>query len=59
MVRRYGHFSAEHLAPYTDRLSSLRTVESRADGTFTAQSINDEGAASLQPLEKFGAPGRT
>ena len=30
-----------------------------ADGTFTAQSVNDEGAESLQPLEKFGAPGRT
>ena len=59
MVRRYAHFSAEQLAPYADRLCAVRAVEGPADGTFTAQSINDEGAASLQPLEKSGAPGRT
>jgi len=26
MVRRYAHFSAEHLAPYADRLCALRVV---------------------------------
>ena len=37
MVRRYAHFSAEHLAPYADRLCALRVVESEPDGTNTAQ----------------------
>lgn len=27
MVRRYAHLSAEHLAPYAERLSSLRAVD--------------------------------
>jgi hypothetical protein len=58
MVRRYAHLSAEHLAPYADRLCALRAVEGPADGTFTAQSVNREGVSSLQPLDEFGAPGR-
>ena len=37
MVRRYAHLSAEHLAPYADRLCTLRVVEGEADGTNTAQ----------------------
>jgi integrase len=37
MVRRYAHLTAEHLAPYADRLSALRVVESAADGTFSPQ----------------------
>lgn len=37
MVRRYAHLSAEHLAPYADRLCALRVVEDSANGTFTAQ----------------------
>jgi integrase len=37
MVRRYAHLSADHLAPYADRLCALRAVEDPADGTFTAQ----------------------
>jgi len=40
MVRRYAHLSAEHLAPYADRLCASREVVEpmgRADGTFTAQ----------------------
>jgi integrase len=40
MVRRYAHLSAEHLAPYADRLCTLRVVESNADGTITAQGQN-------------------
>jgi integrase len=27
MVRRYAHLSAEHLAPYAERFSSLRIVD--------------------------------
>lgn len=37
MVRRYAHLSAEHLAPYADRLCALRVVEESASGTFMAQ----------------------
>lgn len=39
MVRRYAHLSAEHLAPYAERLSTLRVVGSAANGTFTAHSV--------------------
>ncbi len=47
MVRRYAHFSADHLAPYADRLCALRAVvESPPDGTFTAQAVNEKGASS-------------
>jgi hypothetical protein len=45
MVRRYAHLSAEHLAPYADRLCALRVVEDSADGTFTAQAVNEIGLA--------------
>jgi integrase len=37
MVRRYAHLAADHLAPYAERLSALRDVESESDGTNTAQ----------------------
>jgi integrase len=37
MVCRYAHLAAAHLAPYADRLESLRAVESSDHGTFTAQ----------------------
>lgn len=45
MVRRYAHLSADHLAPYADRLCALRVVEPSGDvpptvshnGTFMAQ----------------------
>jgi integrase len=43
MVRRYAHLSAEHLAPYADRLCALRVVDDPVDGTFTAQAVNEEG----------------
>ena len=37
MVRRYAHLSADHLAPYADRLCALRVVDEN-HGTFAAQS---------------------
>ena len=37
MVRRYAHFSAEHLAPYAERLCALRAVTDRAHGTNLSQ----------------------
>ncbi len=37
MVRRYAHFSAEHLAPYADRLCALRVVDDSGLGTFWSQ----------------------
>jgi integrase len=44
MVRRYAHLSADHLAPYADRLSTLRVVENSA-GTNWSQARKSEGAA--------------
>ncbi len=38
MVRRYAHLSADHLAPYADRLCALRVVDVPEHGTFMAQS---------------------
>ena len=37
MVRRYAHLAADHLAPYADRLRSLRVEGEDSNGTFTAQ----------------------
>ena len=37
MVRRYAHFSPEHLTPYADRLRGVGSVVETADATFTAQ----------------------
>ena len=45
MVRRYAHFSAEHLAPYADRLCALRLVTDRAHGTNLSQATNLEVAS--------------
>jgi integrase len=45
MVRRYAHFSAEHLAPYADRLCALRLVTDGALGTNQSQAINLEVAS--------------
>lgn len=49
MVRRYAHLSAEHLAPYADRLDALRVVENPADGTNLAQAENDKGLHDASP----------
>lgn len=38
MVRRYAHFSGEHLASYVERLSELRAVPDQADGYDLATS---------------------
>ena len=38
MVRRYAHLSADHLAPYADRLCSLRVVSGSDYDTNVAQS---------------------
>ena len=45
MVRRYAHFSAEHLAPYADRLCALRVVAENAKGTNLAQGPNEHGVS--------------
>ncbi len=47
MVRRYAHLSAEHLAPYADRLCALREVD--ANGTNLSQGTNKKGAHSATP----------
>jgi integrase len=38
MVRRYAHMSADHLAPYADRLCELRVVSGTNRDTIVAQS---------------------
>ena len=45
MVRRYAHFSAEHLAPYADPLCALRLVTESALGTNRSQVTNLEAAS--------------
>ena len=45
MVRRYAHMSADHLAPYADRLCALRGVNVPQHGTFMAQSQIEMGLA--------------
>ena len=44
MVRRYAHFSSEHLAPYADRLVALRNESERANGTNMTQSEKQAGS---------------
>lgn len=46
MVRRYAHLSADHLAPYADRLRGPREVDESANGTNVSQGQKDEGATS-------------
>jgi hypothetical protein len=43
MVRRYAHFSADHLAPYADRLCALKVVSGPIHGTNLAQVANENG----------------
>ena len=57
MVRRYAHLSAEHLAPYADRLCGPR-VEENCTGTFWSHPTNAKGLVVSQPLDLNGAPGR-
>ena len=49
MVRRYAHFSAEHLAPYADRLGVLR-VRNTVQDTILAQSVNDASQDAAKSL---------
>ena len=43
MVRRYAHLSAEHLAPYAERLCALRVVETVGHVTTVAQAEIQKG----------------
>jgi len=45
MVRRYAHFSAEHLAPYADRLCALRVVDESCHGTNSSHPTKEKGAS--------------
>jgi len=44
MVRRYAHFSAEHLAPYADRLGTLCDGERLCRGTNLSHAQNKQEA---------------
>jgi hypothetical protein len=50
MVRRYAHYSAEHLAPFADRLGALRVVIEAVNGTFTAHAGNGKDMELSKPL---------
>jgi hypothetical protein len=43
MVRRDAHLSADHLAPYADRLCVLRVVGETINGTNLPQAANEGG----------------
>jgi len=45
MVRRYAHFSAEHLAPYADRLCALRLAAENVHGTNLSQAGKFQGVS--------------
>ncbi len=49
MVRRYAHFSAEHLAPYADRLCALKVVDC-VNGTIPSHPVNDTSKATSNLL---------
>jgi len=49
MVRRYAHYSAEHLAPYADRLCALRTIETKY-GTNPSHAENEKALVVYKPL---------
>ena len=55
MVRRYAHLTAEHLAPYADRLSALRVVENAAEGRFYHSATNEIGLRQRKPLTEWRA----
>ena len=43
MVRRYAYMSADHLAPYADRLAPLRGPDAKIDGTNPSQPPKQKG----------------
>lgn len=43
MVRRYAHMSADHLAPYADRLEPLRDASTENRGTNLSQAPKEKG----------------
>ena len=45
MVRRYAHLSAEHLAPYADRLCAMRVVSEPVNGTNLSPVANHHGTS--------------
>jgi integrase len=50
MVRRYAHLSAEHLAPYADRLCAMRVMGEPVNGTNLSQVADDDDTASAKLL---------
>jgi hypothetical protein len=49
MVRRYAHLAADYLAPYAERLGTLRAGEN-CDGTKTAGPKSSKGLHRCKPL---------
>ena len=50
MVRRYAHLTAEHLAPYADRLCTLEVVDALSV-TNRLQAVKRKGLRHRKPLD--------
>src|SRR5882672_4502982 len=50
MVRRYAHYSAEHLAPFADRLCALRVVIDAVNGTNPSHAEIGKSLVLHKPL---------
>jgi len=49
MVRRYAHLAADHLAPYAERLSTTRAMETETMTRFGHSPANSKGLPSASP----------
>jgi len=50
VVRRYAHLSAEHLAPYADRLCARSVVSEPVNGTNLSQGASEDATSSAKSL---------
>lgn len=49
MVRRYAHLAADHLAPYAERLCTVRAMENETMARFGHSPENSKGLPSASP----------
>jgi hypothetical protein len=49
MVRRYAHFSAEHLAPFADRLVTLGVAAENVGHVLVTPNEKEVSASELTP----------
>jgi len=56
MVRRYVHLTAEHVAPYAERLGEAQVRRSEFMAQIRHSARNEKAPASLQALELVARP---